>query len=90
MTATPTEAEAHRRALRRLATRVSDTYARSAMGGFLYLIGFPPLVYVTGIYRRHVLATALVALSLVVASWLGRMCSSAGSRATALWRFQAL
>ncbi len=89
MTATPTEAEAHRRALRRLATRVSDTYARSAMGGFLYLIGFPPLVYVTGIYRRHVLATALVALSLVVAAvvrwWMSPPAELAGTDVQQRW-----
>lgn len=68
MTETSTEAEKDHRALRRLATRVSDTYARSALGGFLYLIALPPLVYVTGMYRRHTLATALVMLLLVLAA----------------------
>ena len=67
MTGTLTEAEKHRRALRRLTTRVADTYARSALGGFLYLIALPPLIYVTDMYRRHALATALIALSLLLA-----------------------
>lgn len=68
MTSTPTEVERDHRALRRLATRVSDTYARSALGGFLYLIALPPLVYVTGMYQRHALVAALVMLSLVLAA----------------------
>ena len=68
MTVTAAESETHHRALRRLVTRVSDTYARSAMGGFLYLIALPPLVYVTGMYHRHILATALVMLCLLLAA----------------------
>lgn len=75
MTGLPSEAERHRLALRRLVTRVSDTYARSALGGFLYLIALPPLVFVTGIYRRHLLPTALVTLALVLAAVVRRRMS---------------
>ncbi len=75
MTGSPTEAEKHRLALRRLTTRVADTYSRSALGGFLYLIALLPLIHVTGMYQRHPLPTALVTLSLVLAAVVRRRMS---------------
>ncbi len=75
MTATPMDADRYRCALRRLATQVSDTYARSVNGGFLYLVALPPLIHVTDMYRRYPLATALVTLLLLLAAVVRRRMS---------------
>lgn len=72
MSDTSTEAESPGRALRRLTTQVTDTYASSALGGYLYLVALPPLVYVTGMHRRHALGAALVLLTLALAAVVRR------------------
>lgn len=45
--------EVRRRRERRLRTRVLDTYARSSIGGFLYLIAWLPLAVATRMHVRH-------------------------------------
>ena len=53
MTAAVSGEEARLRRARRLATRAFDTYERSSVGGFLYLIAWLPLLAVTGLAARE-------------------------------------
>ena len=69
MTAALTESEITRRALRRLATRVADTYSLSGKAGFLYLVGLVPLVYITGLHQRRPLVTGVLVLGFLLAAF---------------------
>ena len=61
--------EVRRRRERRLRTRVLDTYARSSIGGFLYLIAWLPLAVATRMHVRHpwiVLALTLLFIAAAI------------------------
>lgn len=54
------------RRARRLRTRAYDTYNRSAVGGFLYLVAWLPLLIVTGIAGHHPWMAATMTLAFLL------------------------
>ncbi|MFZ1392964.1 MAG: GGDEF domain-containing protein [Dokdonella sp.] len=65
--------EVQRRLERRLKTRVFDTYARSSVGGFLYLVAWIPLVYFTGMHARNPLVAVLASAGFMYAAILRKL-----------------
>ena len=57
---------------RRLKTRIEDTYARSSAGGFLYLIGWLPLLVVVDLPHRYPLMAVFFTIGLLAAALLRR------------------
>lgn len=67
------EGEIRRRQDRRLKTRVFDTYARSSVGGFLYLIAWFPLAIATHLHVRHPWIVLALTVLFVIAAVLRRL-----------------
>lgn len=79
--------EARLRRARRLATRAFDTYDRSSVGGFLYLVAWFPLLVVTGLADREPWLAASATLAFLAAAILRKRFRppSAPPRAQARW-----
>ena len=79
--------EVQRRLERRLKTRVFDTYARSSVGGFLYLVAWIPLVYFTDMHARNPLVAVLASAGFMYAAILRKLARppSHGAEAQRRW-----
>ncbi len=73
MTVASLDQDRQRRLERRLKTRIEDTYSRSSIGGFLYLLGWLPLLLAVNLPQRHPLTCALITIGFLAAATMRKM-----------------